>query len=381
MSRVSVCITCHNESAFVEEAVRSVLRQTAADHIEQIIIVDDGSTDGSREKLQRLANETALILLITQENRGVAVARNRAMREATGDLIAFLDGDDIWAPCKIEKQIAAFGEPIVGLVYSDYVDFLDDRLDHGMLVCVRRLRGRGQSLVKDYYLRDAPIMPSTAVTRREVLERIGGFDESSRIGEDTDYWMRIMLAGFGVRHTPGGLAFKRRHQGNITGNLERFVMIFEQQTHRFAEQRSCLRPLVHRRLSRCYAKVAQSLIANGRIAYSVRYLLRALRHDPYNARGYIYALALPAYAIGGAEAVSGAKRVYHLLRAKAWLNGCPPAYTDTCSRTRQTLGEPCVGSISARGNTVELFGLQNAVNSSHQPSAIRPPDQANADKP
>ena len=168
MSRVSVCITCHNESAFVEEAVRSVLRQTAADHIEQIIIVDDGSTDGSPEKLQRLADETGRILLITQENRGLPVARNRAMREATGDLIAFLDGDDIWAPSKIEKQIAAFADPIVGLVYSDYVDFLDKRLDQGMLVCVRRLRGHGPSLAKDYYLRGAPIMPSTAAIRQEV---------------------------------------------------------------------------------------------------------------------------------------------------------------------------------------------------------------------
>ena len=324
MSRVSVCITCYNESDFVEEAVRSVLRQTAVDRIEQIIIVDDGSTDGSPEKLQRLAEDTGRILLITQENHGLPAARNRAMREATGDLIAFLDGDDIWAPRKIEKQIAVFSDPIVGLVYSDYVDFVDKRLDQGMLVCVRRLRGRGPSLASDYYLRDAPIMPSTAAIRREVLERIGGFDEGSRIAEDTDYWMRILLAGFGVHHTPGGLAFKRRHQQNITGNLERLIGIFEQQTHKFAEQHSCLRPLMHRRLSRCYVKVAESLMANGRIAGSVRYLLRAFRHNPGNPRGYIYALALPAYAIGGVEAIRSAKRVYHLVRARVWLNGCPP---------------------------------------------------------
>jgi GT2 family glycosyltransferase len=259
------------------------------------------------------------------------------MREATGDLIAFLDGDDIWAPRKIEKQIAAFSDPIVGLVYSDYVDFADKRLDQGMLVCVRRLRGRGPSLARDYYLRDAPIMPSTAAIRREVLERIGGFDEGSRIGEDTDYWMRILLAGFGVDHTPGGLAFKRRHQQNITGNLERLIGIFEQQTHKFAEQHSCLRPLMHRRLSRCYAKVAESLMTNGRIAGSVRYLVRAFRHDPGNPRGYIYALALPAYAIGGVEAIRSAKRVYHLVRARVWLNGCPPGSMEIPSKMRQTL--------------------------------------------
>ena len=84
------------------------------------------------------------------------------MREATGDLIAFLDGDDIWAPSKLEKQIAAFGDPMVGLVYTDYVDFLDKRLDQGMLICVRRLRGHGPSLAKDYYLR----RPDHAIHRR-----------------------------------------------------------------------------------------------------------------------------------------------------------------------------------------------------------------------
>jgi glycosyltransferase involved in cell wall biosynthesis len=317
MSRVSVCLTCYNESDFVEEAVRSVLRQTAADRIEQIIIVDDGSTDGSTEKLQRLAEETGRILLVVQENRGLPAARNRAMREATGDLIAFLDGDDIWHPCKIAKQIECFADSTIGLVYSDYIEFFDKHLEQGMLVCVRRLSGRGPCLAEDYYVSDAPIVPSTAVIRREVLDIAGWFDEAYRIGQDTDYWMRIMLAGFGVRHMPGGLAFKRRHRRNATANLERYVRVFEQQTHKFAEQHSFLQPLVSRRLSRRYAKIAESLMANGRIAGSGRYLWRTFRHDPANPRGYIYAFVLPIYAIGGLGAVYSAKRVYHLLRQRA----------------------------------------------------------------
>jgi hypothetical protein len=77
-------------------------------------------------------------------------------------------------------------------------------------------------------------------------------------------------------------------------------------------------------------------MVNGRIARSVRYLLRALRHDPCNPRGYIYALALPVYAIGGAEAISSAKRAYHLVRATVWLNGCPPASMKMCFKRRQT---------------------------------------------
>jgi glycosyltransferase involved in cell wall biosynthesis len=316
MISVSVCMTCYNETDYVESAIHSVLNQTAIERIREIIVVDDGSTDGSQDKILTLAEQTGRIHLVLQDNQGVSAARNRAMREATGDLIAFLDGDDLWVPNKIEKQITAFVDSTVGLVYSDYVDFHDKQVARRMLVCVRRLSGRGLHLARDYYLKDAPIIPSTVIMRRCVLETIGGFDQTIRIGEDTDYWMRTALAGFGVSHVSGGLTLKRRHNRNLTMNLEHWVTVFEYQTRKFAEGYSFLQPLVSRRLSRRYAKVAESLMANGQIRRSVVYLLRALRHDPRNVRGYAYALALPVYAAGGSAAISGAKRAYHLMRQR-----------------------------------------------------------------
>src|ERR671925_543782 len=108
--------------------------------------------------------------------------------------------------------------------------------------------------------------------RREVLAEIGGFDERYCIGEDTDYWLRVALGGFGFRHVPGGLVHKRRHGRNLTRDLEGFAGVFEEQTSAYAASHPFLAPLAKRRLSRRYARIGQSLLAQRRIARAVSYL-------------------------------------------------------------------------------------------------------------
>jgi glycosyltransferase involved in cell wall biosynthesis len=317
MRDVSVCITCYNEAEYIGCAIRSVLEQTATDRIKEIIVVDDGSTDQSDWRIRELATEGPRLAHFTQPNRGLPAARNAAMQRATGRYIAFLDGDDFWETRKTALQLAAFADPAVGLVYSDYVDFQTDRAANRMLIGVRRFSGQGHDLVREFFVHDGPIMPSSVMIRREVFQKIGGFDMRYRIGEDTDYWIRVALGGFGFQHTPGGFVFKRRHERNLTRDLERFASVFEEQTHCYAEQHDFLRPLAGRRLSRRYAKIAQSLLANGRFGRASSYLARALRYDLRNARAYAYVGALPLYALGGPNALNGPKRVYHLIRSRA----------------------------------------------------------------
>lgn len=317
MSDISVCITCYNEADYIGSAILSVLQQTAIDRIKEIIVVDDGSTDCSDRRIRDLATKDTRIVHITQRNQGLPAARNAAMQSATGKYIAFLDGDDVWEPRKAACQLTAFEVPPIGLVYSDYVDFQTDHALDQMLVCVRRFSGQGRDLVRDFFVHDGPIMPSSVMIRREVFQEIGGFDERYRIGEDTDYWIRVALGGFGFQHTPGGLVYKRRHERNLTRDLERFVNVFEQHTRCYAEQHDFLKPLAARRLSVRYAKIGQSLLAGGRFGRASAYLARALQHDIRNARAYAYIGALPLYALGGPNALNGPKRVYHLIRSRA----------------------------------------------------------------
>jgi glycosyltransferase involved in cell wall biosynthesis len=313
---VSVCIPCYNEGRYLDAAVRSVVRQTAFDRIREIIVVDDGSTDDTRQRIQRLRNEGIALTYIATSNAGPSAARNRALEKASGEFIAFLDGDDIWSPNKTERQLAKFDDPDVGLVYSDYVDFKDASLDDGMLICVRRLEKKGQALVADFYLNDGPILPSAAILRRAVYELIGGFDERFRMAEDTDYWLRVALAGYQFRHVAGGLVRKRKHQRNLTRDLEQWLGVFEEQTSTYAATHAFLAPLAKRRLSRRYARIGQSLLVNRRFSRALFYLRKALQLDPSNARGWSYILALPLYAAGSAQGVSELKRVYHFVRSR-----------------------------------------------------------------
>jgi glycosyltransferase involved in cell wall biosynthesis len=316
MSDISVCITCYNEAEYIGSAIRSVLEQTAIDRIKEIIVIDDGSTDESDRRIRELATKDTRLVHVSQRNQGLPAARNVAMRRATGRYIAFLDGDDFWESRKTTLQLAAFEDPAIGLVYSDYMDFRTDRCANPMLICVRRFSGQGRDLVSEFFVHDGPIIPSSVIIRREVFQGIGGFDVRHRIGEDTDYWMRVALSGFGFQHTPGGLVFKRRHERNLTRDLEQFASVFEEQTHCYAEQHDFLQPLAARRLSVRYAKIGQSLLASGRFVRASSYLARALQYDLRNARAYAYIGALPLYALGGPNALNGPKRVYHLIRSR-----------------------------------------------------------------
>ena len=95
---VSVLMTCHDEERTIEEAVRSVEAQTIFDSVEEIIVVDDGSRDGSRVVLERLDREIDKLKIIQTPGLGRPAARNRAVGEASGEFIAILDGDDFWTP-------------------------------------------------------------------------------------------------------------------------------------------------------------------------------------------------------------------------------------------------------------------------------------------
>jgi glycosyltransferase involved in cell wall biosynthesis len=317
MKDLSVCITCYNEAAYIRRAIRSVLDQTATNRVKEIIVVDDGSTDGSERHIRELASEDSRVTFIKQPNSGLPAARNAALGKATGKYTAFLDGDDFWDSRKTALQLAAFEDPTVGLVYSDYVDFQTNCAGNRMMICVRRFSGRGHALVREFFVHDGPIMPSTVMIRRETFQRVGGFNTRYRIGEDTDYWIRVALAGFGFKHTPGGLVFKRRHERNLTRDLERFASVFEDQTHWYAEQHDFLRPLAGRRLSMRYAKIGQSLLVSGRFGRASSYLARSLQYDLRNGRAYAYIGALPFYALGGPNALNGPKRIYHLIRSRA----------------------------------------------------------------
>jgi glycosyltransferase involved in cell wall biosynthesis len=184
--KVSVIIPAYNSAAWLSEAIDSALNQTVAPL--DVIVVDDGSTDDT-PRIREPYRER--IRVIVQENKGPSAARNRGIEAAAGDLIAFLDADDLWLAEELEKQLACLREhPRAGLVHSAVIRWAcgnggtSGPDDHGRGVagnCYERLFHR------------CGIMMSSAVVRRGCLVRVGGFDEGIRrpTTEDYDLWFRV----------------------------------------------------------------------------------------------------------------------------------------------------------------------------------------------
>jgi len=181
---VSVVIATYNMAAYVLLAVKSVLDQTYKNT--EVIIVDDGSTDDTREALKTYLNDPRVRYLF-QKNKGQAAAKNYGVRESQGEYVAFLDGDDMWAPEKLDVQIPLFlNSEAVGLVYSRvlYIDEIGKELS---VADNELFRGRvsGPLLIRNF------IGFGTCVVRKECFDRLGGFEERLRMGIDYELWLRF----------------------------------------------------------------------------------------------------------------------------------------------------------------------------------------------
>lgn len=208
---VSAIIPAYNAAAFLAEAVASVRAQTH--RATEIIVVNDGSTDNTREVVQGLGDG---IVYVEQPNSGPAAARNTGIRRARGEFIAFLDADDLWEPAKLEKQLTAFAaHPGAALVYTRMVNFSRESgcEQHPFPAEVPSGRIFERLLVENL------ILLSGAMIRADVLREVGGFDEGLITAEDTNLWLKIARS-HEIRGLEEVLVLRRKHGDNISDNLD-----------------------------------------------------------------------------------------------------------------------------------------------------------------
>ena len=187
--RVSVIVPTFNRAALLVEAVDSVLAQQGVAF--ELIVVDDGSTDDTSDVL---AGYGSRIKVIPQENRGVSAARNRGVAAGRGELIAFLDSDDLWLPGKLRAQVAYMdAHPELGICQTEEIWIRD-----GRRVNPRRRHRKTAGMFFERSLELCLVSPSAVMLRRELFEAAGGFDEDLPACEDYDLWLRI-----GRRHPVG----------------------------------------------------------------------------------------------------------------------------------------------------------------------------------
>ena len=196
---VSVILTTYNRCGFLQKAVESVLAQTYPAF--ELIVVDDGSTDGTRQILSAYAGR---LKLICQSNRGVSAARNTGIRAADGQLIAFLDSDDYWMPQKLEHQVRYFNDhPRTLLCQTEEL-----WIRNGIRVNPKKRHQKQAGLIFEKSLYLCLISPSAVMLRPSLLDEVGLFDESLTACEDYDLWLRVTWK-YPVDLIPAPLTVKR----------------------------------------------------------------------------------------------------------------------------------------------------------------------------
>lgn len=278
--KISVLIPAFNADPFIAAALASVREQSHLDW--EVVVVEDGSRDDTAAIVATFAARTPQPVRYENlgRNRGISAARNRLLHLARGDAFAFLDADDTWEPSHLESAEAALrsgaelvisGVRMVDLAKRKTVDEISAPAD------VLR------DPVATLFRRSAIVTSSAVILSRALVERTGWFDESLKIGEDRDYWLRAALAGARFGAVPGLTCNYSRH---VSSSMARTYLVAEHTVGFYQKHRAL--SLIPRRLRR--RLLANSLITLGRLlrqpdpTRSASCFRRAWRCAPLNPR-------------------------------------------------------------------------------------------------
>jgi glycosyltransferase involved in cell wall biosynthesis len=248
--KVSVIIPTFNRKGYVCDAIDSVLNQTYRDF--EIIVVDDGSTDGTGETLREKYGEK--IRYYSKENGGCATARNFGIRVARGEYITFLDSDDTFMQDKLETQVGILEKNHdSGLVYSDSFSFDGQR--RILIAAVKP--DRDQSVTFPLFM--TTFMGSGSFTvRRKYLDEAGYFDESMRYNEDTDFLLRLAVHAKAYRSDKPSYVH-RDHSGGKSRNTVRLLEALYDSSAAFLTQHPAFRERLGKNADRRLAQIRLDL--------------------------------------------------------------------------------------------------------------------------
>ncbi|MEO5798100.1 MAG: glycosyltransferase [Gemmatimonadales bacterium] len=227
--RVTVIIPAYNVGNFIDDALASVAAQTLAPA--EVVVVDDGSTDDTNARVKRWNGRLGATRLILLEgaNYGLSVSRNRGILAGSGDIFAFLDGDDYFLPRHLERLVPGFiAMPELALAFADMERFsaAADTLGESLALLRPALRAISTPLhstelhllgagLRSVYLEQMRIVPSSWLVTRAAVARAGLFDTSKSYGEDLDFLWRL-LAGGSAAWYDGVTVRRREHPGSAS---------------------------------------------------------------------------------------------------------------------------------------------------------------------
>jgi hypothetical protein len=283
---VTIITAAFNSAPFLEQTLTSVLAQTFSDF--ELLLIDDGSTDETPAIAETFARTDRRIKVIRQKNGGTAAARNTALAGARGALFAILDSDDVWFPTYLAEQVAVLtNHPEIDVLAANALN-LGGAFDGQPLLAYS-----GQPTLKHVSLktlvRAEDSMSIMAMFRREVAERLAGFDANLRRSEDYDFWLRAADAGFRIVVNTKPLGLYRRRPDSLSADELRMLqgvitVLRKLQPH--CATRPELASAIDQKL---VALTQRAMLANARAAL--------LQHDREGLALHIGALAVATGAV------------------------------------------------------------------------------------
>lgn len=276
-SGVSVIIPAYNQAQFLPAAIDGALHQTHAPL--EVIVVDDGSTDDTQRVLFSYGER---IRAVSQNNAGVAAARNAGIQLSQGDFLAFLDSDDVWLPRKLERQLACFGsDPKIGLAHCGFCD-----IDAEGNALEQHLDGMEGDVAREMLLFRRPVIlggGSGVMVSRAAVEAVGNFDERLSTSADWDFYRRV-AGRFKVAFVREVLLYYRLHGANMHRNvqaMEHDLLIGYAKAFEGEEARSDA--LYREAYGNLHMMLAGSYFAAGQKKEFLRHAGQSLRFAPGNS--------------------------------------------------------------------------------------------------
>ena len=198
MPKVSVVVPTYNSAQYISETINSIIAQTY--HNIEIIIVDDGSTDNTKKIIEELPCD---VRYFHQPNDGPASARNRGVKDVSGEYIAFLDVDDLWPENNLNLLLNAIEKNMDSDVVRGYAQLIRNT-ETGEVEFI----GNPNNSFSDYI--------GAGIYRREAFEKVGLYDPTMKFGEDTDWFNRARELNINIKRLDEVTLFVRRHSGNMT---------------------------------------------------------------------------------------------------------------------------------------------------------------------
>jgi glycosyltransferase involved in cell wall biosynthesis len=272
---VSIVMTAYNVADYIGEAIQSALAQTFTDF--ELIVIDDASTDNTLDVAMR--NTDPRLRLVRSPHQGAPAQMRKGVELARAPYLAFLDGDDLWHPSKLENHVAFLNaHPEVDLTFS-WSRIIDERgRDTGLTTCAREGPTSFSELLADNVIGNG----SALVLRREALAAAGGIDATLPAGYDLDAWLRVGLLRPGnLWAIPEFLTYYRRRRGQMTGD----VALMERSFDLLVQKARSLAPdAVARVEKRAYCNMMRfysyGCYQAGDYARSARWLARSFRRAP-----------------------------------------------------------------------------------------------------